>query len=92
MHNVILHQEDGFWIAKSASYPEFVSKGRTRLQARAKFRKAVQRLEKHLESVESDPKFIEMMERSEADIRDGRYYTQEEVESIFRNKWAAKKS
>lgn len=36
--------------------------------------------EAYLEKVESDPKFIEMMEKSAADIRAGRVYSQEEAE------------
>jgi predicted transcriptional regulator len=37
-------------------------------------------MEESLEEIESDPKFMKMMERSAADIRAGRVYTQEEVE------------
>jgi predicted transcriptional regulator len=37
-------------------------------------------MEASLEEIEADPKFIKMMERSAADIRAGRVYTQEEVE------------
>jgi predicted transcriptional regulator len=37
-------------------------------------------MEASLEEIESDPKFVKMMERSAADIRAGRVYTQEEVE------------
>ena len=37
-------------------------------------------MEASLEEIESDPRFINMMERSAADIRAGRAYTQEEVE------------
>ena len=44
--------------------------------------------EAHLDQIESDPKFIEMMERSEADFRAGRVYTQKEIEREIR---AAKK-
>jgi predicted transcriptional regulator len=36
--------------------------------------------EAYLEKIESDPKFIEMMEKSAADIRAGRVYSQEEAE------------
>ncbi|MGA7795207.1 MAG: hypothetical protein WCA19_19380 [Candidatus Acidiferrales bacterium] len=37
-------------------------------------------LEEYLEKIEADPKFIEMMERSAADIREGRGLSQEEAE------------
>ncbi len=37
-------------------------------------------MEASLEEIEADPKFVKMMERSAADIRAGRVYTQEEVE------------
>jgi len=37
-------------------------------------------MEASLEEIESDPRFINMMERSAADIRAGRVYTQEEAE------------
>ena len=36
--------------------------------------------EAYLEKVESDPKFIEMMEKSAADIKAGRVYSQEDAE------------
>jgi predicted transcriptional regulator len=36
--------------------------------------------EAYLEKIEADPKFIEMMEKSAADIRAGRVYSQEEAE------------
>jgi predicted transcriptional regulator len=37
-------------------------------------------MEASLEEIEANPKFVKMMERSAADIRAGRVYTQEEVE------------
>ena len=38
-------------------------------------------MEDSLEEIESNPKFVEIMEKSAADIRAGRVYTQEGVES-----------
>jgi hypothetical protein len=70
-------------VATSERYPDFVSKGRTKLEARAKFHLAIERFEKYLDRIESDPKFIEMMERSAADIRAGRVVTQEEAVRRF---------
>jgi predicted transcriptional regulator len=37
-------------------------------------------MEASLEEIESNPKFIEMMEKSAADIKAGRVYSQEEAE------------
>ena len=37
-------------------------------------------MEACLEEIEANPKFMKMMERSAADIRSGRVFTQEEVE------------
>jgi predicted transcriptional regulator len=37
-------------------------------------------MEASLEEIESNPKFVKMMELTAADIREGRIYTQEEVE------------
>ncbi len=37
-------------------------------------------METSLEEIESNPKFVKMMERTAEDIRAGRVYTQEEVE------------
>jgi predicted transcriptional regulator len=45
--------------------------------------------EDYFDRIESDPAFIKMMERSEADVRAGRVYTQEQIEAEIR---AAKKS
>ena len=42
--------------------------------------------EAYLEKIESDPKFIEMMEKSAADIRAGRVSEQAEVERRFAKK------
>jgi predicted transcriptional regulator len=42
--------------------------------------------EAYLEKIEADPKFIEMMEKSAADIRAGRVTEQAEVERRFAKK------
>jgi predicted transcriptional regulator len=42
--------------------------------------------EAYLEKIEADPKFIEMMEKSAADIRAGRVSEQAEVERRFAKK------
>jgi predicted transcriptional regulator len=43
-------------------------------------------MEASLEEIESNPEFVKMMERSAADIREGRVYSQEEVERHFAKK------
>lgn len=42
--------------------------------------------EAHLDQIENDPKFVEMMEKSAADIRAGRVTEQAEVERRFGKK------
>jgi predicted transcriptional regulator len=42
--------------------------------------------EAYLDKVESDPKFIEMMKKSAADIKAGRVFSQEEVERYVASK------
>jgi predicted transcriptional regulator len=42
--------------------------------------------EAYLEKIESDPKFIEMMKKSAADIKAGRVFSQEEAEQLLANK------
>ncbi len=43
-------------------------------------------MEASLEEIESNPKFIKMMERTAEDIREGRTFTQEEVQRILAKK------
>lgn len=44
-------------------------------------------MEASLEEIEADPKFVKMMERTSADIREGRVHTQDDVERrVRRNK------
>jgi predicted transcriptional regulator len=63
-----------------------VSQGKTKAEARANIRKAIESYEAALEKIEADPKFVEMMKRSDADIRAGRVFTQEEVERLIQRK------
>ena len=83
---VVNRRKDGYWVAECSSYPGFVSGGNTKREARANFREAISGILSALEKMESDPKFVEMMERSEADIRAGRVHTQEEVERMVRRR------
>jgi predicted transcriptional regulator len=41
-------------------------------------------MEATLEEIEANPKFVKMMERTSADIRDGRVHTQDDVEHRVR--------
>lgn len=40
--------------------------------------------EAYFDRIESDPEFVKMMERSEADFRAGRFVTQEQIEKEIR--------
>jgi predicted transcriptional regulator len=42
--------------------------------------------EAYLEKIEADPKFIEMMEKSAVDIREGRVFTQEDFRRLIAKK------
>jgi predicted transcriptional regulator len=42
--------------------------------------------EAYLEKIEADPKFIERMEKSAADIREGRVFTQEDFRRLIAKK------
>src|ERR1700686_370902 len=81
MHKIILHPgEDGYWVVECPSLPGCISQGKTKAEARANIREAIEGYEAALEEIEADPKFIEMMRRSDADIRAGRVRSQEDVE------------
>jgi len=85
MHKIILYPgEDGYWVAECPSLPGCISQGKTKAEARANIREANEGYEAALEKIEADPKFIEMMKRSDEDIRAGRVYSQEEVERRLR--------
>jgi len=43
-------------------------------------------MEASLEEIESNPKFVKMMERTAEDLREGRVYSQEEVERHLASK------
>ena len=81
--------EDGYWVAECPSLPGCISQGKTKAQARANIREAIEGYEAALEEIEADPKFIEMMKRSDEDMRAGRVYTQEEAERLLRRKRTA---
>jgi predicted RNase H-like HicB family nuclease len=90
MHKIILYPgEDGYWIVECPSLPGCVSQGKSKAEARANIREAIEGYEAALDKIESDPKFIEMMKRSDEDIRAGRVFTQDEVERRIKRKNAA---
>jgi len=83
---VLYPRKDGYWVAECPSLPGCVSQGKTKREAKANIRKAIEGYLDALEEIESNPKFIEMMARTAADIRAGRVYTQEEVERRLRRR------
>ena len=81
MYEVILYPgENGYWVVECPSLPGCVSQGKTKAKTMANIREAIEGYEAALEDIQSNPEFIKMMERSEADIRAGRVFTQEQVE------------
>ena len=87
MRKVILYPgEDGYWVAECPSLPGCISQGKTKTEARANIREAIEGYEAALDEIEADKRFIEMMKRSGEDIRAGRVSTQEEVEQRMRRK------
>jgi predicted RNase H-like HicB family nuclease len=88
MRKVILYPgEDGYWVAECPSLPGCISQGKTKAEATANIREAIEGYEATLEDIEDNPEFVKMMARTEADIQAGRVYTQRQVESrISRNK------
>jgi predicted RNase H-like HicB family nuclease len=75
--------EDGYWVAECTTLPGCISQGKTKAEARANIREAIDGYEAALEEIEADPKFIEMMKRSDEDIRAGRVSTQDQAERII---------
>ena len=87
MRKVILYPgEDGYWVAECPNLPGCISQGKTKAKAAANIREAIEGYEAALEDVESNPGFLKMMERTEADIQAGRTFTQKEVERLLRRK------
>ena len=87
MRKVILYPgEDGYWVAECPSLPGCTSQGKTRAKAAANIREAIEGYEAALEDIEANPEFLKMMDRTDADIRAGRVYTQNEVERHLRRK------
>jgi predicted RNase H-like HicB family nuclease len=87
MRKVILYpSEDGYWVAECLSLPGCISQGKTRAEATANIREAIEGYKATLEEIEANPEFVKMMARTDADIRAGRVYSQKEVESKVRGK------
>ena len=87
MRKVILYPgEDGYWVAECPSLPGCISQGKTKAKAAANIREAIEGYVAALEDIEADPKFVEMMKRSDEDIRAGRVVRQDEVERQLRRK------
>ena len=82
MHKVILYPgEDGYWVAECLSLPGCISQGKTKAEAKANIREAIEGYEGVLEENEANPKFIEkfmvMMKRSTEGVHSGRRTAQE---------------
>ncbi len=87
MRKVILYPgEDGYWVAECPSLPGCISQGKTKAKAAANIREAIEGYVAALEDIEADPKFVEMMKRSDEDIRAGRVVRQDELERQLRRK------
>jgi len=87
LHKVILYPgEGGFWVAECTSLPGCISQVKTKAEASANIRETIEGYEAALDEIESGPKFIEMMKRSDEDIRAGRVFTQEEVEKLLQRR------
>ena len=91
MRKVILYPgEDGYWVAECLDLPGCISQGKTKAEARANIREAIEGYEGVLEENEANPKFIEkfmvMMKRSTEDICANRVTTQEEAKLRFRGR------
>jgi len=87
MRKVVVYPgEDGYWVAECSGLPGCISQGKTKAEARANMREAIEGYEAALDCIEANPKFIQMMKRSDEDFRVGRVTTQEEVERRLRQK------
>jgi predicted RNase H-like HicB family nuclease len=87
MRKVILYPgEDGYWVVECPSLPGCVSQGKSKAEARANIREAIEGYEATLAEIEANPGFVEMMARTEADIRAGRVYAHKQVESRLRRR------
>jgi predicted RNase H-like HicB family nuclease len=72
--------EDGYWGAECPSLPGCVSQGKTKGEAAANIREAIEGYEATLKDIEANPEFVKMTDRTDAAIREGRVFTQKEVE------------
>jgi predicted RNase H-like HicB family nuclease len=87
MRKVMLYLgENGYWVAECPILPGCISQGKTKTEARANICEAIEGYEAALEDIEADPKFVELMKRSDEDIRAGRVVSQDEVERQLRRK------
>ena len=85
MRLVILYPgDDGYWVVECPSLPGCISQGKTKAEAAANIREAIEGYEAALHDIESDPGFVKMMKQTETDIRAGRIYTQDQVERRLR--------
>jgi predicted RNase H-like HicB family nuclease len=91
MLKVILYPgEDGFWVAECLSLPGCISQGKTRVEARANIREAIEGYVGVLEEYEGNPRLIEkfmvMMKRSAEDILADELTAHKEAKRQFRRR------
>jgi len=73
-HVILYAGEDGYWVVECPSLPGCISQGKTKVEARANIREAIEGYEAELENIESNPGFLKMMKQSEADIAPARLH------------------
>ena len=60
VRKVILYPgENGYWVVECPSLPGCISQGKTKAEARANIREAIEGYLAALEDIEGDPKFID---------------------------------
>jgi predicted RNase H-like HicB family nuclease len=78
VHKVKIYPgEDRYWAAECTTLSGCISQGKTKAEARASIHESIEGYEAALAEIEADPKFIQIMKRSDEDIRAGRVYIQE---------------
>ncbi len=77
MRKVILYPgEDGYWVVECPSLPVCISQGKTKAEATANIREAIEGYEATLEEIEANPEFVKMMAQTESDPSRSRLYTE----------------
>jgi predicted RNase H-like HicB family nuclease len=83
---VIYAGEDGYWVVECPSLPGCISQGKTKSEARANIREAIEGYQAALEKIEANPKFVEGTERTDADICARRVFPRNKVKRVVGRK------